>query len=565
MSLSDRVLFGRRDLSLAYDLARDYIFKNNVFRICQYEEIGDIRQLTMCNLWRIKRKPSASLEFFEYSLKRRRWEKCNSSDCRLWPIIPFGPKNFTKSLDWWESFAAKAIWKCLEESGMLSLKGYNNHITDWDDPSNLKNYEKSNIKPEMSKGKVIGILFKQCFGAKTSGSSKNKSYKKGIISRDSMKDGAKSLLHVFYKKIIDKEIASAVFSIDYANGFHDYLVYAEHAENFIKVARSHRNLLPLLKRISPEHWGRDDIFSEKLWFKKNGKETLLDKIQNNHGKMIKGQPCNVFYDDVLPLKKYCSFDSIQGWQWLSKASTVIVSKWNGIQNTPTNIAMSGFSGKAPVCAYAHILSNSGAIDNYGRSQTAQRIIFLFLSHCEKMWKEKGYRKTREWLKTSSESRISDLVKTFELNNMHDIAYDDDFSWEKIAKKNREETIDQSIHFYDQMNLGIKDIFWNERVRPFSHDGFNVKQITGKRMLAVELIKLGFSYSTHIRDNLISGELQAFSINKSGDDLAIVLLSVFNGISFVKSIDQSQIVTHENNIIPLISELIVRCDEQSKIY
>lgn len=44
------------------------IAEHKLFRITQYEELGDTRRLTICNLWRIERLPDASLRTLEFRL-----------------------------------------------------------------------------------------------------------------------------------------------------------------------------------------------------------------------------------------------------------------------------------------------------------------------------------------------------------------------------------------------------------------------------------------------------------------------------------------------------------------
>ncbi|MEX3606638.1 MAG: hypothetical protein VB142_11420 [Burkholderia sp.] len=58
-----------------------------------------------------------------------------------------------------------------------------------------------------------------------------------------------------------------MLAIDYRDSaFLRYLRYARLRPALVKVATEHRNLLPLLSPgITPEQWGRDDLFSRKLW------------------------------------------------------------------------------------------------------------------------------------------------------------------------------------------------------------------------------------------------------------------------------------------------------------
>lgn len=91
-------------------------------------------------------------------------------------------------------------------------------------------------------------------------------WKGGLLESKSMQAGARALRAGFFEHILDGEVLSAMRVIDYRNcSFTRYLSYARWREGLLKVAQEHRNLLPLLRRINPEQWTRNNLFSRTLW------------------------------------------------------------------------------------------------------------------------------------------------------------------------------------------------------------------------------------------------------------------------------------------------------------
>ncbi|MEQ1531483.1 MAG: hypothetical protein ABL925_19380 [Methylococcales bacterium] len=87
--------------------------------------------------------------------------------------------------------------------------------------------------------------------------------------------------------------------------FKNYLHYAIHRSGFLKVAKEHRNLLPLLPFIAPALWLRDDLFSQKLWVKQGRKTTLVDRSQFRQGALYQKHRLKSFADN-------------REWRWLNR-------------------------------------------------------------------------------------------------------------------------------------------------------------------------------------------------------------------------------------------------------
>lgn len=288
-----RNIFGRADLADVYRKAKDLIIEHKLLRIAQYEEVGDIRQLTICNLWRIERLPDASIRTLEFHLTTGVWEEVSALE--HWPVVPFFPIRQTKSLDWWRSITRQAVWKALVAAGYFELQRFRTPIVDWGHDQNGFSVPAKGAKKELSRTRMAYLLIERYIGRRGAYSIKCNAHdwKPGLLDPKSMMSGARALRAAFFQHFLDREVLSAMLAIDYQDtSFRRYLWYAQQRHALIKVATEHRNLLPLLPDINPVQWGRDDLFSRKLWVRDGRKSTALDrrpirlaKKQGAHGQV----------------------------------------------------------------------------------------------------------------------------------------------------------------------------------------------------------------------------------------------------------------------------------------
>lgn len=474
-----RNAFGRADLADAYRKAKDLLIEHKLFRIAQYEELGDTRRLTICNLWRIERLPDASLRTLEFRLTTGVWEEVSTLE--HWPEVPFYPIKKTQSLDWWRSVARQAIWKALVAAGYFNLPRFHTEIADWDHDQDGYPVPAKNAKKEMSPSRMAYLLIERYIGRQGAYNNKRKTYdwKPGLLDPDSMMSGARALRAAFFQHFLDREVLSAMLAIDYRDSaFLRYLRYARLRPALVKVATEHRNLLPLLPGINPEQWGRDDLFSRKLWVRDGRKSTALDRRPI---RLAKGQ--GVQWQQRA---HYQSFEVAAAWRWLSKASAVVVREWAGKNNTIiANLALANVSAKAPVYAYVQIVREAHRLDRYGVSPRIQQLLRLFLAHCAKLWKDKGYTEVRLWLRDNNQSSLSVMLDYLDAEGFEQGFPDKHSTWAALLRRSDDWHRRIAIERMEQELDGLKMLDWASLVRETVIDDIVFTPLNDSRALAVE--------------------------------------------------------------------------------
>ena len=474
-----RNAFGRADLADAYRKAKDLLIEHKLFRIAQYEELGDTRRLTICNLWRIERLPDASLRTLEFRLTTGVWEEVSTLE--HWPEVPFYPIKKTQSLDWWRSVARQAIWKALVAAGYFNLPRFHTEIADWDHDQDGYPVPAKNAKKEMSPSRMAYLLIERYIGRQGAYNNKRKTYdwKPGLLDPGSMMSGARALRAAFFQHFLDREVLSAMLAIDYwDSAFLRYLRYARLRPALVKVATEHRNLLPLLPGINPEQWGRDDLFSRKLWVRDGRKSTALDRRPIRLAKGHGGQ--------WQQRAHYQSFEVAAAWRWLSKASAVVVREWAGNNNTIiANLALANVSAKAPVYAYVQIVREAHRLDRYGVSPRIQQLLRLFLAHCAKLWKDKGYTEVRLWLRDNNQSSLSVMLDYLDAEGFEQGFPDKHSTWAALLRRSDDWHRRIAIERMEQELDGLKMLEWASLVRETVIDDIVFTPLNDSRALAVE--------------------------------------------------------------------------------
>ncbi|HHN4401291.1 TPA: PcfJ domain-containing protein [Pseudomonas aeruginosa] len=415
-----REAFGRADLAKVYRQAKDLIITHKLFRLVRYAELEGVRQLTISNLWRIERFADGAIRILEHDLVHDAWVEVE--DLAGWPEVPFFPVRETRSLDWWREIARKAIWKALNAAGYAELPQYRRLVTRWVEVKGSPFPVPAPGQQEMSAAHMAYRMIERYIGkqVKVKGKTGVYRWKGGLLESKSMQAGARALRAGFFEHILDGEVLSAMRVINYRNcSFTRYLSYARWREGLLKVAREHRNLLPLLRRINPEQWTRNNLFSRTLWVRGGRRFTALDRrpVRPAWGAGIEG-------DDYW---RVCSFDDGAAWRWLSRASSVVVKEWRGGRAIVTHLALAKVSVRVPVCAYVHVLRaaerRQESIERYAGSYPGQlqQLLRVYLIHCAMLWKEhlEG-EKGLQWSSLLGETVIEGIVFT-PLNNSRALA------------------------------------------------------------------------------------------------------------------------------------------------
>ncbi|WP_343201687.1 type IA DNA topoisomerase [Pseudomonas aeruginosa] len=394
-------------MAKVYRQAKDLIITHKLFRLVRYAELEGVRQLTISNLWRIERFADGAIRILEHDLVHDAWVEVE--DLAGWPEVPFFPVRETRTLDWWREIARKAIWKALNAAGYAELPQYRRLVTRWVEVKGSPFPVPAPGQQEMSAAHMAYRMIERYIGkqVKVKGKTGVYRWKGGLLESKSMQAGARALRAGFFEHILDGEVLSAMRVIDYRNcSFTRYLSYARWREGLLKVAREHRNLLPLLRRINPEQWTRNNLFSRTLWVRGGRRFTALDRrpVRPAWGAGIEG-------DDYW---RVCSFDDGAAWRWLSRASSVVVKEWRGGRAIVTHLALAKVSVRVPVCAYVHVLRaaerRQESIERYAGSYPGQlqQLLRVYLIHCAMLWKEQGHGYVRGWLRSEA-GNVSNML------------------------------------------------------------------------------------------------------------------------------------------------------------
>lgn len=471
--------FGRADLANLYRKATDFIVRHKIFRIAQYTEEGGIRQLTICNLWRIERSQDASVRTFEFRLTTGVWEEVDTLE--HWPEVPFYPVNLTKSLGWWRSIAQQAIWKAIIAAGYFELPRYIGEAAKSEFGETQLTNQTPVSKKEMSPGRLAKIIVARYLGRDGPYNKRRKAYDRigGLLDPKSMEAGARALRAAIFQHILDRDVLSAMLVIDYRDtSFVRYLHFARHRAGLLKVASEHRNLLPLLSGIDPAQWGRDDLFSRKLWVRDGRQSTALDR------RPIRTANARGIHDrHWVPLE---SFDDGTAWRWLSKASSVTIREWVGKPNTViTNLALANVNFKAPAYAYMQIVRTARRLDPYRVSLSIQRLLRLFLAHSAKIWRDMGYNSVRLWLRDSPDSRISDMLDYLDAEGFEQGFPDKHSTWVSLLRRSEDWHHRIAIERMDTQREGCSFFEWTSILPPTIIDDIIFTPLNDSRALAME--------------------------------------------------------------------------------
>jgi hypothetical protein len=367
---------------------------------------------------------------------------------------------------------------------------------------------------------MANLLMNFYFGVRV-WSERKKNYKRrpGLLSHDSMKAGARALRAAFWRHIVDKEVVSAAMTIKYNKiPFADYMKYAMHREAFLKVAATHRNLLPVLPHINPEQWGRADLFSRKLWVRDGRLYTALDR--------------QAFHWSTGH-RSFNSFDRPASWRWLSKSSPLIVKAWLARDSTTrdiilTNLALVDINVRAPVIAYTHILHSSSRLADHGVSPRTQKLLSLFLMHCAAIWENEGFVKVKAWLKSDGGSANFGLMLDYlEAEGYAQGQPSKNATWASLARRSDDWHRRIAIENMERELKDQKLLKWNALVPETVIDGVVFRPLINSRDLAVEGYELKHCAGRY-RDRCHHGNYRVYSCLESDGTRSTLGISIYEG-------------------------------------
>lgn len=458
-------LFGRKDLLEVYRRAKDFIIRYKLLRMCRFSDENGLKRLTICNLWRIERKTDGALHTFEFDLRKAEW--LETEDLRDWPDIPFAPigKN-THSLSWGFWLCKEALGKALRAAGADDL------------PETGENGAPSS--------RVYRALFRKYFGGEVR-NRKGESHRiQGLLTNASTDSGAKALRAVWWDHFVDRELLSALLAMDWSKWtVARYLKYVRHRPALLKVAAEHRNLLPVLKDINPQQWGRNDLFSRKLWVRDGRKSTALDR------RPVRLECC---WEPRLR-----SFESAAPWRWLSRASSLIVREWAARKSNTVieNLALANCGGiHAPVCAYVKLIrySNAARLLSPGESPLVRQLYRVFLKHCAQVWKERGFAAVRRWLRNDPGSDLTLMADYLHAEGFAQGLPDRNSSWPSLLR--RSEDWHRRVAINQRLERKDKALKWDSLLPETVIDGVVCTPLTDSLALAEEGSEMSHCISSY---------------------------------------------------------------------
>ena len=347
-----KIIGNREDLTILYRKARDLIWQKKIYEVFNVSVNNDssLTVLTVMNLWKLCKSVDAFwLE--EFNFETDSWDKVSIN--RLGQFPTFNVYPVVSDLGYIHGIVQKATSKIITYLGFKDLK---DHID-----------EKS-----LSKGHFISIIDK---------------YFRKVVGKENLEIKAKMLRTQFYSHFYDREVVRALMSVDYKYvGFFQYIQCLVYRNEFIRVVKERKNLLPVFLKINSTYWTREDIFSKKIWCKLGKKSKLCDQKRFS----------------AKSIKTFHSFESVSVFRWLFSQKTTVIKAWVEHRNVELDvIKLAVESASKSPAAYALVsLMRNVDSDFVLIKNHRNEMIFLyraFLNESNAVWETEGYPALRKWI------------------------------------------------------------------------------------------------------------------------------------------------------------------------
>lgn len=337
------------------DLARWYIKHYKILRVAHFEETNGIKRLTICHTWRIERYPDHRIRLYRFDIQKKIWHE---RDTLLnWPTIPL----HSAGLNWVYDLVDTACgWALVAARFTL---------------------------PNL------------CHGEKMPDRYTFRDFS-DICIPGTYESGARALRSLLWQHFINREILSAVVVMYGVPGdLVRYLHHAQYRDSLLKVAKERRNLLPLLRLIYPQSWGRDNLFAKQLWYRNGRAYTALDRYPYKLGKRESGA---IRINGVGQMvRHHLSFADARCWNWLRRASPSVVRAWvdNGAHpEIITLLADADNHQRIPARAWLQLLDSSRNFDcKPEHAVQMTRLVRLYLTECARIWRDDGFEAVKRWI------------------------------------------------------------------------------------------------------------------------------------------------------------------------
>lgn len=488
---------GRDDVTALLERARAKIERLGIERICVTEQTEELFRLTICGLWRVERTSDNQVRALYLDLADEAWKPV--SDLRAIPEIPFYPVHSNRGTKFAINLYETAWNKVMEHEGLsrlpdvpgLVVVGYYKAI------ESVPKYEKPSFELFADHMRERWRFF------------------------DS---GARSLRSAIFKQLLDTDVMRVCLVTGWSGlSFQRYLAFAQHRDSALKVAREHPNLIPLLDAIAPKQWGRDDLFSRKLWLRGDRRRTALDGSA---------------FRNTAPWKTESparSLDSKAAWRWLLHASPILVRAWvNSTNNSAATIevlARADVKARVPVIAVKYLIERTSRIDQLP-VEVGARVVGLFLTHVAQLWVHEGHKAVREYIaeleKRNDHWRghlmvpVRDVVDYLLGQGIADGQPDKLTTWHSLARR--------SVDWHHAMALESQlakkgaNRSWVSALGPTEIRGHQFEPLTTTRMLVEEGVALHHCIGSYDKW-CASGDYRAFKVTAPDGTRSTIGLSV----------------------------------------
>lgn len=475
--------FGAAVSAEVYAKAKQLVIDYKILRLYQKLNLrpGYV-SVVICNTWRIDRAlDSARVELFDRDFVNGQW--ISSETLGNWPWINLLPitlrysDNSDPSESAWKEVLTKAFYRVLDAAGLDRLN---------DLP--IANGEESTEAP-LPKGLVVKVFMDFYLMPSASKPRRRKVARRTTLKLEPSRfaQAFRALRKNLWIEIIDREVLRVVAAVE---GFKnrvlltDYLRSARYAGDLLRIARETRNLLPLLTRIRPEQWFRQDLFSRRLWVRDERKSTVVDRPLFSERIELRNQLINGrFRTGTLRLR---SFTSPAAHRWLMRAPSSVVSAWRLRMNpvTAENFAAANLPKRVPALVLCMLITTPQIGSNEVVSAQYQRLYRLFSVHACDVVKAMGWARFR----ADYSMHRRDLLEIFDWLRADGFARglpDKNATWASMTRQCNEwhQRLREEREALEDARRSQK---WESYLESAEIDGYTVRALTN----AVELTKEG---------------------------------------------------------------------------
>lgn len=449
-----QTLGGREDLLPVYRAAKDLLFKRRVWILKQFEKVGRLNRLTICNTWRVdwdgKRPPR--LYLYNYALQD--WQVCRGAKAWGCPAFAIAPARLCKD----DSFGYRLLQAAIEHA--LNAAGWDRlpdgHDFFWGDQrasaylnvleadrrkrksqrelSHLWKMETRHgrrsvaaITPlQQLKGKDRAVVEAAMQRHGVEQPVKSKTWLVQLLERRLLRPApgqqaadyrklSRGLRNCFRESFVDQEVLSALVRLDGRSvQTTRYLTVAKSTgcAGLLRHARERPNAVPLLGLFKEAAWNRQDIFSRSLWLNRELKDDLA-KLTN---------------PEVTSLREFTGSPDAATHRWLLSVSLPVARAlmWHrlprpaALAELARAVQQAKADRKVPVVAVVHLArtlsegwlgGEDGWLCGEGYWDTSKRegqfrLYLLFLRECADRWVQLGHKGLCRWLNVEGREQLN---------------------------------------------------------------------------------------------------------------------------------------------------------------